>query len=132
MAKTKAQTSTPAPQTTVQTETGFTVFEILSGITVCPYMSLGSVTAVCGPFTEFTTGAGLPISEYTLNAEGMENGSKSRITAIPQSTKKVFLGNRLIAKARITMIAKIITAPAKLICNRLIYTTSLQVTDNLL
>lgn len=29
------------------------------------------------------------------------------------------------------MIAKIITAPAKLICNRLIYTTSLQVADDL-
>ena len=108
------------------------MFEVLSRNTVCPYMSLGSVVKVCGPFMEFTTGVGLPISEYTLSVEGMENGSKSRTTAIPQSTKKVFLGNRLIAKARITMIAKIITAPAKLICNRLIYTTSLQVTDNLL
>ena len=61
----------------------------------------------------------------------MENGSNSRMTTIPQSTKKVFFGKRLIAKARITMIAKIITAPAKLICNRLIYTTSLQVADDL-
>ena len=50
---------------------------------------------------------------------------------MPQSAKKVFLGKKVIAKARMTIIAKIITAPAKLICNRLICTTSLQVTDNL-
>ncbi len=73
----------------------------------------------------------MPISEYTLNMDGRENGSNSRATAIPQSAKKVFLGNRLTVRGRITIIAKIITAPAKLICNRLIFTTSLQVTDNL-
>lgn len=53
------------------------------------------------------------------------------MAAIPQSARKVFLGNRLIARARITLIARIITAPAKLICIRLIYITSLQVIDNL-
>ena len=62
----------------------------------------------------------------------MENGRSSRVIAMPQSTRKVFLGSRLIARARITMVAEITTAPAKLIYNRLIYTTSLQVTDNLL
>ena len=73
----------------------------------------------------------MPISEYMLNMEGSENGSNSRATAIPQSARKVFLGSKLIAKARMMVIAKIITAPAKLICNRFIRNTSLQITDNL-
>ena len=59
-------------------------------------------------------------------------GTSNRAAAIPQSIRKVFLGNRLIVRARTTTIAIIITAPAKLICNRLTYTSSLQVTDNLL
>lgn len=64
--------------------------------------------------------------------EGKENGIKSRISATSQSAKNVFFGTRLIARARITMIARIITAPATLIFNKLIPVTSFQLPDDLL
>ena len=50
-----------------------------------------------------------------LNHEGKENGIISRTNAIPQSTRNVFFGTLLIAIVRMTVTAKIITAPVKLI-----------------
>src|SRR5699024_3323704 len=66
-----------------------------------------------------------------LNHEGKENGIISRTSAIPQSTRNVFFGTLLIARARMTVTAKIITAPVKLIWSRFIITTSFQIANNL-
>ena len=66
-----------------------------------------------------------------LNPDGNENGTSSLMIVIPHSIRNVFLGNRLIARARMTVITRIITAPATLICSKLIFITSLQIVDDL-
>ena len=66
-----------------------------------------------------------------LMLEGREKGISKRTSAAYQSTKKVFFGTRSIAKARMTMMAKIIMAPETLICNKLMPRTSFQIADDL-
>ena len=84
-----------------------------------------------------------------LNLDGHENGISSLMIVIPHSIRNVFLGNRLIARARMTVILSIrrqrqmcirdrmtvitmiMTAPATLICSKLIFITSLQIVDDL-
>ena len=56
--------------------------------------------------------------------DGKDNGINKRNSATPHSAKKVFFGSLLIASARMTTIAKIKMAPEKLICRKLIVTSS--------
>src|SRR5699024_1500455 len=62
--------------------------------------------------------------------EGREKGSSSRARATPQRTRKVRFGSRSRARARMTVMARIMIAPAALICNKLISNTSLQFPDD--
>ena len=73
----------------------------------------------------------IPFSQVADTSQGKENGIISRTSAIPQSTRNVFFGTLLIARARMTVTAKIITAPVKLIWSRFIITTSFQIANNL-
>lgn len=66
-----------------------------------------------------------------LNLDGHENGISSLMIVIPHSIRNVFLGNRLIARARMTVITMIMTAPATLIWSKFIFITSLQIVDDL-
>ena len=66
-----------------------------------------------------------------LRVEDSETGSTSRSSAAPQSARNVFFGTWLIASARRTVIARIMTPPVTLICRRLIPGTSFQFPDDL-
>ena len=52
---------------------------------------------------------------WMLKVSGMENGRSNRRAAIIHNAKKVVLGKRWIANARITTMSKISTPPATLI-----------------
>ena len=66
-----------------------------------------------------------------LMLEGRENGISRRANAAYQSRRNVFFGTRSIAKARMTVMTKISTAPDTLICNKLMPRISFQVADDL-
>ena len=67
-----------------------------------------------------------------LRAEGRERGISSRKSAMPQRTGNVLFGTWSIARARMTVMTKIMTPPARLICSKLISRPSFQLSDDLL
>ncbi len=60
-----------------------------------------------------------------LNINGTEKGTSSLKAAVSQNSKNVFLGRRFIPKARTNTPTIIISAPAKLICAKVIFSTFL-------
>jgi len=56
-----------------------------------------------------------------LNINGTEKGTSSLMTAVSQNSKNVFLGRQFIQKARTMMPTAIISAPAVLICAKVIF-----------
>ena len=66
-----------------------------------------------------------------LSAEGSETGASSRASAAAQSARNVFFGSRSIASARMTVMTRIMTPPARLICRSFMPAASFQLADDL-
>jgi len=103
---------------TAQTETVIPVVpasDTLGIVVITRFGAVGKKFAAGVRCTACIAGALRSMAEYALNIDGKENGISNRSSATPQRAKNVFLGSLLIASVRVTIIAKIKMAPAKLI-----------------